>query len=73
LEVKARKTKSKQNKGPIGRNINRGCRKADCIPLTAGSEATIQSEVKASERKSKQKGPIKRKNRRKSREADRIP
>ena len=58
MEVKARKTKSKQNKGPVERNINRGCRKAECISSTAGSEATIQSEVKASERKSKEKGPI---------------
>jgi tRNA-dihydrouridine synthase len=56
--VKARKTKSKQNKGPIEVNINKGCRKAEWISSKAGSEATIQSEVKASERKSKQKGPI---------------
>ena len=70
--MKARKTNTKRNKRPIERNRSRGCRKAECISSTAGSEATSQSEVTASERKSKQKGPIKRNNRRKSREVERI-
>jgi hypothetical protein len=45
--VKARRTKSKKNKGPIERDIKGGCRKAECISSTADSAATIQSEVKA--------------------------
>jgi hypothetical protein len=45
-----------------------GSREAERIPSKACSETAIQSEVKATQRTSKQKGPIKKKKRGENRE-----
>jgi hypothetical protein len=50
--------------GPTKRKQMRGSREAECILWKARSEAAIQSEGKATQRKSKQKRTIKEKKRR---------
>jgi hypothetical protein len=49
---------------PAKSDKRRGSREADCIPTKPCFEAAIQSEVKATQGKSKQKRTIKRKKRR---------